>query len=235
MTSGIVAALAGDVAQVQGGGIQTAVQLGSASVTRTTKGSLGDVAVGDCVMIMLVDSETGNTLAISVSTTLADDDGVCAVGGGMFPGGDRQMPELAGGRPLPEGIELPEVVQLPHGAERPEGGSTLAGRNMLAGQVINIDDVQITIEMADQTQQSVIISEQTTYSITTAVTAQDVAIGLCIMAVGEQDSAGAISAATVQLTDPVDGACEARGMAGRPAGATPGSGPARQGVRPGGN
>ncbi len=238
--SGEVVAVTGSTAQVQsqrGGQAtgQTAVSWSdSTAFTQEVSGSLDDVTVGSCVMVrgdQDSGSSDGTVTAATVRITAADGDS-CATG---MPGGRSGQ---AGEMPSPpEGMPSP-----PEGM--PEGGPGGSGRGPgefggAFGKVTAVGSSGFTVESSlpgapgsdsgstETSTVEVTVGSATTYTTQADAEAGDVKVGVCLQARGESDSAGAIAATTVSLSQPVDGSCSGFGMGGFPGG--PGSGGAGAG------
>jgi hypothetical protein len=201
--SGEVAAVSGSTAQVQ------SQQSGQVAVTWTkdttftaqVDGTLDDVAVGTCVMVTSDSDDTAaadatEVAAATVLVTEASDDG-CGFGGGM-PGG--------GGEPDGMPSDLP--TDLPSGAPdgmRPGGFGTV-------GEVAAVSadgfTVSTTTPGSDESSEvTVTVDGATTYTTTAAAKASAVEVGVCMTARGDSDDTGAVTADTISVSQPVDGAC----------------------------
>ncbi|TIC84817.1 hypothetical protein E8D34_13945 [Nocardioides sp. GY 10113] len=218
--AGLIAAVDGDVLQVQSQQTgQVAVTVGDgAIVTDRVAAVLGDVEVGSCVVVRADDA--GGTdgsdaagapvAAASVSITAADDAGDCTVGGGRGMGGpggpDGERPS---GMPADLPTDLPEGMPT----ERP-GAMQGGGRGGFgtAGQVTAVSGRGFTVAAivpgADSTAEvTVTVTDDTTYTRQAAATRQALAVGRCVVASGETDETGAVTADRISVSDAVDGDC----------------------------
>ncbi len=60
---------------------------------------------------------------------------------------------------------------------------------------------------AEATTSTVTLGGSTVVTTTAEASADDVEAGLCVTAMGEVDDVGAVTAATMQLSEPTDGQC----------------------------
>jgi hypothetical protein len=93
------------------------------------------------------------------------------------------------------------------------------GRNGASGELVKINGMTLVVnnQNGDIT---VLYTSSTTFQRTSTGTLADIATGKCLVATGQKDAAGAVTAATVRLTDKVSGACTLGG-----GGFGPGGGP----------
>lgn len=217
--SGLIAEVKDETAYVQGSDGQTAVTwTGDTAFTQQVTAATSDIAVGSCVVAMGEASDDGVIAATTVTLSEAVD-GECAQGfGGMGGGGG--LP--GGGTPpsgLPEGgmqSGMPEGGMpsgMPEDGERPSGGPGGGFGGFAVGLVTAVDGDTITVEGAgfgqdaEATTSTVALSGSTTVTTTAEASADDVEEGLCVTAMGEVDDVGAVTAATMQLSEPTDGQC----------------------------
>lgn len=214
--NGEVAAVQGDVVQVQGMQGQVAVTLtGSTTITTQVAGSLDDVEVGSCVVVVGAasddsedDSEddSGPATSVRISDPV---DGDCAGGFAGGPGGERPS-----GAPSEMPTDMPSDMpsDLPDGA----GGPGSRG-GLVVGEVTAVDDAGFTVG-----EETVEVDDSTTFTASVDGTASDVKVGRCVSAQGETDDTGAVTADTVSVSEKVDGECSAGfgrgGFGGMPGG-----------------
>jgi len=220
--TGEIAYVADGVAQVQDGDSQTAVRFTDATaITQEVEIALEDIEAGTCVVVTLGDDE----IATAVSTADADEDGTCSLGFGGGFGGQMPEGEMPGGE-MPEGGELPEGGERPEGAmpdgempggemaegEMPEGGFAEGGfGQILAGAVTAVGADELTVEDADGETTVVALAEDATITGTVDATADDVQVGLCLTAAGEEDGSGGYDATEISLSSAGDEGCYAVG------------------------
>lgn len=218
--SGEIAAVDGSTLQVQGSDTQTAVTYtDQTTISQQVSAVLADVAVGSCVMVTPADGSEPSETAVAAGTVQIAEktDGACAGGGGF---GGRQRPE---GRPsdMPEG--------LPSGGPGGMGGMGGMGTS---GEVTAVSDNGFTVaatarDSEETTSVSVTVGSETTYTTTETATKSALTIGRCVLATGETDDTGAVTAERISVSDPVDGEC-APGFMGRVG--TPGGAPSQDGA-----
>ena len=230
--NGEVVALDGSTAQVRSESTgQVAVSWEDDTVfTATVDGSFDDIEVGDCVVAREVKEESGEP-AESVEVT-EPVDGSCVASGG--PG--RRMASAEGRPRSPSGGEGERPEGAPSGmpgmgGERPGLGA------MVIGEVTSVEPGSLTIEAvslavpptggkqetspATETR-TVAVDGGTAITTTADADADAVAVGVCVRATGETDDVGAVAAATITVSDPIDGTCGMGGfgMGAPPAGST---------------
>ncbi len=218
--SGLIADAREGQLQVQGSGSQTTVRYSDdTTISTTVSADVAELQVGDCVLIVSGENE----IATSISVTAAVD-GECGIGSGLggFPGGG-----FPGGG-FPEGGELPEggfPDDLPEGApgegfERgapPEGfeggpGGFGGFGGFTAGTVTALSDDLVTVDAigadGELTSAAIAVDASTVLTTTVDGSADDIAVGLCVSAQGEADSAGGYDATSLTLSEPgEDGQC----------------------------
>jgi len=221
--SGEVADVSGRTAQVQSQNGQVAVTWnGDTTFTEEVDAALADVTVGSCVMVTSADStdadstdaEATAVTAATVRVTEATDDGGCGFGAGG-PGGDGQRPE---GMPTDLPTDMPTDVptDVPSGAP-----GMMRGGFGTVGEVTAVSADGFTVSSQrpsaeDATEVTVTVGEDTSYTTTATAQAAAVKVGRCVVARGDSDDTGAVTATTISVSDPVDGACQSGFMqAGR--------------------
>ncbi|WP_082606018.1 DUF5666 domain-containing protein [Nocardioides sp. Root190] len=207
-TSGLIAAVDGDVLQVQSQMTgQVAVTVGAeTTITEQGAATLADVTEGVCVVVRSADS--GNTgdagddedaaptevTAATVSLSPATADGCSAGGFGGFGGGG------PGG---PGGGERP--TDLPTDGEgRPAGGRP--GGLGAVGEVTSVDDGGFVVDGPNGAV-TVTVTGDTTYTQQVEATSSALTAGRCARVEGDADDTGAVSATSIQVSDAVDDQC----------------------------
>ncbi|WP_426310607.1 hypothetical protein [Cellulosimicrobium sp. E-16] len=218
--SGEVAAVDGTTAQVQDGESQTAVSWSDATtVTVTVDGTLADVAVGSCVVVLTGspggtpgDESDDTTEDAAVATVSVSDpvDGECAGGlGGGFPGGGVPDGERPDGAPT----DVPSGV--PDGEGRPGGGFG----GLTTGLVTAVDGATITVSTTTPEGQSgeetVAVDGATAYTVQRTGSGDDVVVGQCVSAQGESGDDGTLTATSLTVSAPGDDGCTSGFPGGR--------------------
>jgi hypothetical protein len=190
---------------------------GKTSFTREAGGALSDIAVGDCVMV--TSDATGSASSVPTKVTATSvrvtkpTGGSCTIGGGGRGG-------LGSGRPggAPPGGANGGPSGRPSGRPggRPVGAGVFGAVKAMAGGGFTVTSQGFGQDTAS-TSVTVTTTSRTTVSRTVAATSKAVATGLCVSARGTTDDTGAVTATSVALSQPVNGAC---GVGfGRPGGA----------------
>ncbi|WP_169164362.1 hypothetical protein [Cellulomonas taurus] len=222
--SGEIAEVSDTLMQVQGDDGQTAVSWdASTTISQTVSAALSDVTVGVCVSAVLDDDDLATSITISEPV-----DGECTGGVGMGGGGGMpQGGELPDGAPtgMPEG-EAP--ADMP--TDAPDGGGSGGGfRQVTSGLVTAVDGSTLTVDAvsmgrpgddsADASTESTVVTvaDTTTYTATAAADATAITVGRCVVAQGDQDDSGQMTATSLTLSDATDGGCST-GFGGRPQG-----------------
>ncbi len=204
--SGEVAAVSGSTAQVQSQDSgQVAVSwTDDTTFTQQVDATLADVTVGSCVMVTSADD-----IAATVRIMDASDDGGCGFGGGQRPEG------------APSGMPSDRPTDLPDGGRR--GFGTVGEVTAVSGSGFTVSATQPGAD--DATEVSVTVGDDTTYTTSAKAAAAAVKVGVCVNAQGDSDDTGAVTAASISVSQPVDGECTGGfgmgGMGGgRPGGAS---------------
>lgn len=216
-------------AQVQDSDSQNAVSWTDQTTFKVeVDGTLADVVVGSCVVAISNDtteeSSSSNQAieATSVSITEATDDGCESMGGGGMPGSnggsDQERPSGdASGSPSDMPSNMPsdgsEMPEMPDGAQSGQMGMGGFG-GMVSGEVTSVEGTTIVVSTNDE-ESSFIVTDETTYSLTVAGSADEVVVGQCMSATGENDSSGTLSAEEITISTPTDEGCTSfQGMTG---------------------
>lgn len=162
-------------------------------ITESVEGTVADLAVGDSVIVVGEETETG-----VAATSLVEGGGAGFGFGGGAPGAGRTPPEGE----IPEGFDPPADAQppgeVPEGAEpgdRPEGAPR---GGFTAGDIVSIHDTGLTVETAEGEQVQVTVSASTTVTVSVERTLADIAVGDTISASGETDGTE-VTAETIQI------------------------------------
>jgi hypothetical protein len=208
--NGKVAAVSDNTAQVQGMDGQVAVTWnGSTTFTKDVSATLADVKVGACVLVAPSgDAGSSSTPATEVTAAnvriTAKTNGSCSIGlrgpgGPSGPGGGQAGtgPELNGTPPsgAPDG-QRPQVRAI---------GGAIGEVTAVTSDGFTVDSVLPGSD--DKTAVTVTVGADTTYTKTAAGAAADVKVGVCVAASGTTDDTGAVTATTVAVSQPADGAC----------------------------
>ncbi len=210
--SGVIAAVSGTTLQVQNAqsGQVAVTYTDATAITAQVSGTLADVVVGSCVRITSADdqADTETTTATAVTVT-AQVDGSCSAAADGGPG--RQAGDAPADRPTDRPTDQPTDGVAGGGpAGDPRGG---VGGRASTGEVSAVDGDSITVETVapgetDSTSTVVLLDATTTYTTTQEADAQALAVGQCVVARGESDTTGAVTAETMSVSDAVDGVCE---------------------------
>lgn len=196
----------GEIADADGKTLQVQGQAGQVAVTWTAKteitqqvaAALSDVAVGSCVMVGSADQGEDAAAVTAASVRISPPvDGSCQ---GGFGGDDR-----------PAGAPSAMPSGMPSGM--PGGG---AGPGGAFGEVTAVTAAGFTVESTPPgaeaaTTVTVTVAAGTTYSTSATADGSALEVGRCVQATGEADSAGAVTATRISVTDKVDGSCTGMG------------------------
>ncbi|AXT83825.1 hypothetical protein C6I20_00515 [Aeromicrobium sp. A1-2] len=216
--SGLVNAVSGSTAQVQGRTSQVAVSwTDSTTFTQQVSAEAADVTVGSCVVVSASEStDAASTDTIAAATVRVTEavDGSCTVAGGT--GG-----RAGGGQ---QGAQGEDSADRPtdRPTDRPNGAAGgRAGGGLASGEVTAVSDTGFTVASRQPgsdgaaTPVTVTTSSDTKYTATAAAKASDVKVGMCVTSLGETDDTGALTATSIAVADAVDGECAVAG-GGRP-------------------
>jgi len=213
-TRGTIAAIDGTTLQVQNDQSgQVAVSYTDATtITAQVAGSRSDIVVGSCVRVTSAGETTDGTTPLTAATVTVTEkvDGTCNALGGAGGAGGVGAGRGDGG---PDGGTPP--TDLPGGA--PDGARGFGGG--ASGEVSAVVDGTMTVEVSvpgddATTSTSVLLEDSTTITTTQDSDADSLTVGKCVVATGDADSTGAVTAETIQVSDPVDGACPTGGPGG---------------------
>lgn len=248
-TSGQIAAKQGTTLQVQNrtDGQVAVTYTASTAISAQVSAALADVKVGSCVNVIPVMPAQGATqgsagsasapTSITAGTVRISSpvNGACTGGfGGGFGG-------AGGGRGgFPSGATSGFPTTRPSGfpsgrpSGRPSGAPGARGFFGANGTVAAVTDTGFTVVPSfpgrgaggsssaapSATPVTVTVDGSTTYTITKAADASALKVGKCVMATGQADSTGAVTADRLVVSDPVDGACTVTFGLGRGPGGT---------------
>lgn len=209
--SGTIAAISGKTLQVQSdqSGQVAVTYTADTAITAQVAGTLADVTVGSCVRIGSDDAtDTSDSDAITATsvTITAAVDGSCS--GGFGGGGGGTPPSGAPTDGMPSGMP----TDLPSGMPTDGAGGGGFGGRGVSGEVSAVDGDTLTVEVSDMgatttTPTAVTVSGTTTYTTTQDADSSALVVGQCATAMGDSDDTGAVTADTISVSDPVDGAC----------------------------
>ncbi len=97
------------------------------------------------------------------------------------------------------------------------------GRNGTVGELVKISGTTLVVNSANG-DVTVVYTDATTFQRTSTGSFTDIVAGACLVATGQKDPTGTVTAAMVRLSDKVNGACLAGG-AGGPGGGLPSTPP----------
>jgi hypothetical protein len=208
--NGKVAAVDGITAQVQGADGQVAVTwTGSTTFTKEVAAALADVKVSSCVIVRPAgepaSGSTPDTEITAASVRIVPNaDGSCVM---RAPGGPSGPGEQGGSDGGPQ-LDGTPPSDAPGGGGRPQV-RTIGGA---VGEVTGVSSTGFTVDSVTpasdgKTSVTVTVGTDTTYTATAAGAASDVKVGVCLAATGTTDETGAVTAETVNLSQPVDGQC----------------------------
>ena len=100
----------------------------------------------------------------------------------------------------------------------------LGARNGASGELVKMNGMTLVVN-SQNGDVTVLYTSSTTFQRTSTGTFADITTGKCLVATGQKDASGTVTAATVRLTDKVNGACALGGAGGfGPGGGGPGGG-----------
>jgi hypothetical protein len=192
--TGEIAAISGRTLQVQNpmeGQVAVAYTAGT-SFTAQVAAEAKDLQVGDCVMVE--GDGTDTVAATSVRITPAS--------------GGSCTPRMGAGRP--SGQQFQQGGPAPSGV--PSGGPSGIAMMGAFGKVSSISGGGFTVEatLPGQTQtttRQVTTSARTTWTDTVKATSSALKVGACVVAQGDKDSTGSITAKTIAVSQKVGGQC----------------------------
>jgi len=212
-TFGEIADVDGDVLQVRNrmtGQVAVTVT-GETTVTAQAAAALADVTPGACVVVRGADTDAGasprssaaaitEVRAASVAVSPAGADG-CADGpGGAAPGGEgRRLSELPSDR-ASDGSGVPG-----NGTGDGPGDVRRIGLGT-AGQVSSVSESGFVIA-GPNGDVTVTVGSDTAYTRQVPADASALTVGRCVRVDGDADDTGAVTAASIQVSDKVNDQC----------------------------
>lgn len=184
--SGKVAAVTGKTAQVQSemSGQVAVSWTDRTAFTQEVDAALSDVSVGSCVLVT-GDDGSDQTSVTAVSVRIMDK---CT-----------QRPDGApSGMPTDRPTDMP--TDMPSDMPRQRGFGTI-------GEVTAVSGDGFTVSGRNDEDVTVTVTGDTTYTTTAKASASAVAVGVCVTAQGDTDDTGSLTASTISVSKPVDGAC----------------------------
>lgn len=241
--SGKVAAVSGSTAQVQNQGGQVAVTwTARTTFTQEVDTKASALGVGDCVMVMPARSSASGSDDGSAGST--DGPVAAATVRIMAPVGGSCSPVMrAGGGPrdgtAPLGTPGPPQGAAPGAPDQDQkAGDPRRFMSGAFGKVTAVTGSGFTVDSAAPSGSSatpaptsrptqVTTSADTVWTASRKATAEAVAVGRCVTSIGRADSTGAIAAASITVSSPVNGECSTGFPGGGPPpGGGQGGGPA---------
>jgi hypothetical protein len=205
--SGKVAAVSGRTAQVQGTAGQVAVSwTAQTRFTQQVAAKASELRVGDCVVAMPATPSASaspgaasTTIAAATVRITAASGGSCAVGRGF-----------GGGGTPPSGRPSRQAGEAPSGA--PSGGPNRRGGFGAFGEVASVDGPTFAVKQVrpgstSSSSVTVTTTGTTTWTTLTSAAAKDVKVGRCVVSQGPTNSTGAVTAASIVISQPVNGQC----------------------------
>ncbi len=89
----------------------------------------------------------------------------------------------------------------------PSPNARTAGRNGTAGELVRISGTTLVVNTTTG-DVTVVYTDSTTFQRTSTGTFADIVTGTCLLATGQKDATGTVTAATVRLSDKVSGSCQ---------------------------
>ncbi len=217
--TGLIAAWSNHTMQVQGATSQTAVSVTSSTrITRESATTAKAVTVGSCVTVRdgSVRPLSGGSGAPSAAPTTPT-----ASSGSITATSVVVRPAVNGrctvGSAAPSGSFTPRARPSGVPSTFPSGGRFRAGFGA-TGQVTSLTSSGFVVRetrAGGTASVSVVTTSATSYTTTSTTDAAAIRTGECATALGKTDSTGAMTAASVVLSAPVNGSCTASGFGGR--------------------
>ncbi len=196
-----------------------------------------DAPVAQVAITQPVDGECGLTFGPMGGAGWDSDDLPSGFPTDRPEGFPTDLPEGArpGGMPTDMPTDMPMPGDMPDGMPGDMPGDMPGGGfgGVTAGLVTTVSGSTITVETTERDGTSstatVTVDDATAYTTTAASDAGAIVVGQCVLARGEADSTGTVTATTLVVSAPTDGECTARGgfpggdgMGGFPGGAAGG-------------
>lgn len=221
---GTIAAVTGQVMQLQDTSSQTAVEwTSSTTITQQVAGTLADVTAGVCVLATTATSGTATASASGAATSVTITqpvNGACTTG---FAGATGGTGAPRSGMPSGAPTGAPGYGTRPSGA--PTGGGSFVRPvdglvTAVSGDTITVQTTTGTSGTATTGTATVKVDSATTYRTTKAADASAIVVGQCATARGQADSSGKVAATSIVVSAPTNGTCVTanRGFGGMPGG-----------------
>ena len=218
--SGQIAAITGTTMQVQNQQTgQVAVRwTPSTKFTQQTTLPASSIKAGACVTAIANPGTSTTATAFTASTVSvrATTNGSCTGGPGGFGGGGTPPSGFPSGATRPSGLPSGFPTGPPSGIL---GNRSPAGRSMAiaSGSVLSVSGSTLVVAARDftpgspdgtsTTNKTITLAPTTKITGQRAATASAVKLGRCATAQGGTDSSGAVTATTINITDPANGIC----------------------------
>ena len=230
--NGTIASITGSSLEVQNAqtGQTTVNYTSSTTIRQIATTSLSAVTVGSCISAIGKPTTTSSTKSpfggpvtattVSISQPVS---GACSRGGAAGrPGGFGAGSGGTGGtRPGGGAFRPPSGRSFGNGSFATAFGAVTA----VTGSTITVDETNP--QTAKTSSVTVTATPTTTYSTTQDATAAAIVVGQCARAIGSADTTGAVTAQSLTISVPVNGACTTgfrfRGGPGSGSGAAPGA------------
>lgn len=214
--AGVIAAITGNTMQVQNQqtGQVAVIWTASTKFSHSVAAPLSALKAGICVTAIApsgtdpsATSFTATTIALTSATN-----GQCGQRTpGGFPSGRRPSGFPAGQRPS----------GFPSGAPRRLGAVATGKVASVAGSTITV--AARVFGSGTTTKKTVLVGPSTKLTTEAPTTSRSLKLGLCVVADGKADSTGTVAAATVRISEPVNGQCGGFARSGFDAGANGGT------------
>ena len=214
--TGLIAAWSNHTMQVQGATAQTAVSVTSSTrITQESSTTAKAVTVGSCVTVRdgSIRPLTGASAA-PTSAPSASGGPVTATSVVVRPAVNGRCDAATG---APSAGFTPRARPSGVPSTFPSGGRFRAAFGA-SGQVTSLTSSGFVVRESragGAAPVSVVTTSTTSYTTTTTATSAAIRTGECATALGKTDSTGAMTAASVVLSTPVNGGCTASGFGGR--------------------
>ena len=215
--SGQIAAVSGSTMQVQDPqtGQVAVTWLSSTKFTQQVTLAASAIKVGECVTAVAASgtSSTATSFAATTVSVTQPTNGSCRAGG-AFSGRPSGFPTGARPSGFPTGRSFPSGF--------PTNGSGIRATAIASGSVVSVSGSTIVVASrtftpgsgstpsATTTNKTVTLTPSTKITTQQAATASAVQVGRCATAQGSTDSTGAVTATSINITDPVNGTCTTR-------------------------
>jgi hypothetical protein len=192
---------AGELVRIAGSSLLLNTTTGDVSValqtttplTRTRTGSVADITKGSCITATGTKDAAGTLTAATVLLSPAVNGSCAAPFGGNGNGG------LGGARPS----------QSPGASPRPSPSGTPPA--FARGQVTTVNGTAVSLQDAQGGALTITVPTTVRVGVSQAITTADLAVGDCVVANGQKDSAGVVQARSISVVPPSANGCSAAG------------------------